>query len=296
MTLADYVVFVTLVECKSLTLAAERLHFTKSAISHALFRMEKELGLTLFIRDPREFKLTDAAERLLPFANSVIREDNRFMEAVHGLHGLTSGSIILGTCSSTCINWIPDILNGFRRLYPDIKVQVKGGANNAEIIRYLDNNEIDLGIAAATPSNNLGVVEMYEDEMLCVVQKGHITAKEGVITASELLDMPLILQTDDFGEEALQVLQQLEVTPRPYLTTSDDASLVAMAAGGLGYCIVGKLVLKGLTSNVSVFRFDPPQYRYISLLYNKRVIRSPAATALSDYIIQYVKEYPDYDI
>lgn len=297
MTLADYAVFTAIVECRSLTLAAEQLYLTKSAVSHSVSRMENELKMPLFDRTQKEWRLTEAGMRLLPFAHAILRDDNRFMEIVHEMQSLEFGSVTIGCCSSTCINWIPDILNSFRELYPNIVVRVRGGANNTQIINCIDNNEIDLGIAAGRPTSSLGVMELYTDEMLCVTSKSLSLSRSNSISAEDLKDIPLILQSGDFDEEALSVLQALRIPINPYLTSVDDASLVALVSAGLGYCVVGRLVLKGLSSlPVNVYSFDPPQYRHIGLLYNKRITQSPSVKALKKHIIEYIRAYPSYEL
>ena len=214
-----------------------------------------------------------------------------FFEAIHEIHSLTSGSITLGACSSTCINWIPGILNGFRQLYPKIEIRVKGGVHNKNIEDFLRNNEIDLGIAAIEPSTYLCGTEIYRDEMLCVTSKAFLSKKPGIITPEELKGLPLVLQNGDFAAEALAVLSALNISSTPYVTAVDDASLVAMVSGGLGYCVVGRLVLKGTSLPVNVHSFDPPQYRHIALLHNKRIMLSPVGKALRGFILNYVKNY-----
>ena len=296
MTLADYATLIAIAEYHSLTLAADHLHLTKSAVSHSVAKMEEELRLPLFSRAQKKWTLTESGKKLLPFAYSVLREDNRFMEVVHEIHNLTSGTVTIGACSSTCINWIPDILNSFHELYPNINVRIKGGTTNTQIINYLDNNEIDLGIAAAEATQDLGVIELYEDEMLCVTSKSFLPRTPGVVSAEELKNLPLLLSAEDFGAEALVVLDALNIPASPQMTVIDDASLVAMVSGGLGYCIVGKLVMKGIHAAVNVYSFDPPQYRYLGLLYNKRIRLSPAGIALKKHMISYIKNYPPYDI
>lgn len=50
MTIFDYISFLTVAECKSITAAADKLHLTKSAVSHNLSKIEKELDVPLFFR------------------------------------------------------------------------------------------------------------------------------------------------------------------------------------------------------------------------------------------------------
>ena len=78
MTLDNYMTFATIVECKSLSLAAEKLHVTKSAVSHAVSRMESELRMPLFYRTHTGWTLTSEGKRILPFVYSIIRENDRF--------------------------------------------------------------------------------------------------------------------------------------------------------------------------------------------------------------------------
>ena len=77
------------------------------------------------------------------------------------------------------------------------------------------------------------------------------------------------------------------------MTATDDAGLVAMASAGLGFCILGRLVLKGTTSPVNVYSFHPRQFRHIALLQKKNVALSPAAEIFQKHIISYASSYPN---
>ncbi len=60
------ITFLELVECKSFTLAADTLGLTKSAISHAVKRLETDVGQKLLLRSTRSLSITDAGTRILP--------------------------------------------------------------------------------------------------------------------------------------------------------------------------------------------------------------------------------------
>ena len=53
MTIFDYISFLTVAECKSITAAADKLHLTKSAVSHNLSKIEKELDVPLPAQERR---------------------------------------------------------------------------------------------------------------------------------------------------------------------------------------------------------------------------------------------------
>ena len=296
MTLSDYLIFTTIAECKTLTLAASKLHLSKSAVSHALAKLEDSLHFPLFYRDQKIMTLTDAGEHLLPYAKAVLAENARFSEQVSGIQGLSSGLIRIGTCTSTCIHWIPDIITSFRAKFPHVELQVRSGSNNAQIAAWVQNNDIDIGIGGVEPSPHLEVEEIYMDEMLCVTSKAFSPANPAYVTAEDIRVLPLILQEGDYNGEAIAALDRLNISSFSHFTAFDDSSLVAMAESGLGYCIEGKLSLKGHHAKVNAFSFHPPIYRKICLIRNKNHRPSPIIREMWKHIQAYVREFPPYEL
>ena len=135
MTLSDYIIFTTVSELKNMSLASDKLYLTRSAISHANSRIEREIGFPLFIKNTHGIELTDNGTNLLPLAYAVIQSHQHFNEKIAAINGLASGNVRLGTCSSICINWIPELVNNFRHHYPDIQIHIFAGINNAQIVK-----------------------------------------------------------------------------------------------------------------------------------------------------------------
>ena len=76
--------FVAIVDCGSFTEAAERCYVSQSAISQQMSALEAELGVKLFERDGRKFRLTPAGDyfygksrSLLASAEEVCAETKR---------------------------------------------------------------------------------------------------------------------------------------------------------------------------------------------------------------------------
>ena len=104
MTLSDYIIFTTVSELKNMSLASDKLYLTRSAISHAISRIEREIGFPLFIKNTHGIELTNNGAALLPLAYAVIQNHQHFNEKIAAINGLASGNVRLGTCSSICIN------------------------------------------------------------------------------------------------------------------------------------------------------------------------------------------------
>src|SRR5699024_6497288 len=90
----------------SLTAAAQSLHLTQSALSHAIKKLESQAGTTIWRREGRRIRLTPAghyllaeAERLLP---QLDRIDSTLMDYAHGRYG----SLRIGMECHPCYRWL----------------------------------------------------------------------------------------------------------------------------------------------------------------------------------------------
>jgi DNA-binding transcriptional LysR family regulator len=66
--------FVAVAECRSFSLAADKLHITQPAISKRIQTLEQQVHSQLFDRSGRQISLTEARRTLLPHAEAVLRE------------------------------------------------------------------------------------------------------------------------------------------------------------------------------------------------------------------------------
>ena len=72
MELEQLRVFAAVADEGSFTGAARRLYISHSTVSRTVTALEEELGVRLFERSSREFRLTEAGEALLPQAQSLL--------------------------------------------------------------------------------------------------------------------------------------------------------------------------------------------------------------------------------
>ncbi|MBV8626656.1 MAG: LysR family transcriptional regulator, partial [Paraburkholderia sp.] len=68
----ELLAFVTVIDCGSITAAAEKLQQTVSGVSRALSRLEKKLDTALLRRTTRRLQLTEEGELFLGRARAII--------------------------------------------------------------------------------------------------------------------------------------------------------------------------------------------------------------------------------
>ncbi|WP_374079555.1 LysR family transcriptional regulator [Bdellovibrio bacteriovorus] len=106
----------------NITQAAKELGLTQSALSQRITQLENELEVTLFIREPRGLKLTEAGERLLRFSSLNQKMEEELLTEFKGSKEELAGSFRLAGYSSVLRSVIIPALSPFLRKNPKVHV------------------------------------------------------------------------------------------------------------------------------------------------------------------------------
>lgn len=178
-------IFLTVVNEKSFTRAAEKLYRTQPAISLAIQRLEAELGETLLDRSGREPSLTDAGRIVYEAAR---RQENLLRDLTNQLSELrnkTIGRLMIGANESMVLYLQPHLCR-FRRLYPKIKLVVQR-SRSTELPDHLLTGDVDFGILSYRPEDDrFEAIPLYTDHLSFLVPPDHRLANRKQISIKDL--------------------------------------------------------------------------------------------------------------
>ena len=131
MSIQKYEIFLRTLEAGSVSRAAQDMGLTQSAVSHALSSLEERFGFPLLQRSRAGVRLTAEGKKILPSVRTILTAETRLQETVASIHGLSTGTIRIGTFTSVAVHWLPSILKGFQAEHPHIrfKLLIKQNAN-----------------------------------------------------------------------------------------------------------------------------------------------------------------------
>jgi LysR family transcriptional regulator, glycine cleavage system transcriptional activator len=145
--------FVAVGRRMSITLAAEDLFLTQSAVSRQVIALEDALGVKLLNRGYRSIRFTAEGERFFRIADSALQQ------LQDGVNALAAGSDRQPVTITASIGvsglWLMPRLGGFQQRHPDIDVRV--AANNKVIDMRAQGADIAIRYcaAAAAPAGSL---------------------------------------------------------------------------------------------------------------------------------------------
>jgi LysR family transcriptional regulator for metE and metH len=238
----------------SLTAAANALHTTQSALSHAVKKLEQQIGTAIWLREGRRLRLTQSGEYLLAVANRVLPQLAMAEERVRQFAKGERGALRIGMECHPCYQWLLKIVSPYLAEWPDVDVDVKqkfqfGG------IGALYGYEIDL-LVTPDPLHKPGLdfEPVFDYEQVLVVNRKHPLAKADYARPKDLARETLI--TYPVPIERLDIYNQFlmpaGVTPQRHKEIETTDILLQMVASGRGVTALPRWLVEEYASKMDV--------------------------------------------
>lgn len=142
MEIRNLITFVRIAEVRNFSKTAEQLGYSQSAVTMQIKQLEETLHAQLFERIGKQVRLTQAGERLLPYALEVLNAVQK-AESIVQEPGQISGKLRIGTCESYVISILPSVIMEFNALCPHVEISTYT-ALVPDLIHMLRQNDIDI--------------------------------------------------------------------------------------------------------------------------------------------------------
>lgn len=240
-----YEAFLAVAQTHSFKAAAQTLGYTQAGLSYLISTLEKELGISLFIRDYGEARLTADGRALLPRIEDVIASERQLEMEVAELKDLEGGLVRVAAFTSTSIQWFPGIAKRFLELYPHIDLKLICLDDEDELAHQVYVGDADCGFCVYPLHANLDAISLRVDPLNVVLPPNAPEAQEPVIMPDLLAKMPYIqLQGNEKPSEMEALFQANGVTPNVRFTVDSDYAVMAMVSAGLGFSVLPDLILR----------------------------------------------------
>lgn len=220
----------------SLTAAAEGLGLTQSALSHSMKKLEGQLGVTLWRREGRSLRLTQAGEELLAVAREVLPRLEVAEERLTQFASGRRGTLRIGIECHPCYRWLLRVVAPFLATFPNVEVDVKQKVQ-FEGAPALSGYEVDLLVTPDPVEHpELRFHGVFDYEQVLAVGSRHRLAGRASVEASELQHEVLI--TYPVPQDRLDIfthfLTPAGVRPAAQKTVENTDILMQLVASGRG--------------------------------------------------------------
>lgn len=272
--------FVAVAEERQFTRAAIRVSVAQPAVSHQIRRLEAELRETLFHRDQRTARLTQAGEELLPHARAAIAALERGRDAVASLHGLLRGTLKVGVVRAPVDRRIFGVLGDFHRAHPAVEIILTEHHNERlhEALARGDADAAFIGITGEPLPPHVRARVIATEPLVLAVRPDHPLSLRSSVSFGRLREYPLITLTRGSGLRTVleNACRKAGFAPRITAETGELGSLVELAAEGLGVALLPRSAVAPGETRIAVLELTRPRLqRRAALAWNETTI-SPA--------------------
>lgn len=182
----------TIARSKNLNQAAQKLHLTPSALSHQIKTIENHFEVTLFFRQHKPLRLTDAGLRLLDLAEKILplveNAEYDFKQIASG----KSGRLFITIECHACFEWLLPTLEDYRTQWPGIDIDIKLGMS-FDPLPALSRGEIDLVISTdSVNKSGISFEPLFPYQALLLMNNQHPLQSKEFISAEDLAEQTLI--------------------------------------------------------------------------------------------------------
>lgn len=176
----------------SLQEAAERLHFTQSALSHQLRDLEVRLKIPLLNRRTRPARLTTAALRIVSLAEDVLPRVKATERDLQQLAAGRTGRLHLAIDCHSCFQWLMPALDAFRQNWPDVTLDLSAAFSFAPL-PALVRGDLDVVITSDPQTMDaIHYVPLFSYELVLAVAQSSPLAEVTYVAPEQLADQVLI--------------------------------------------------------------------------------------------------------
>lgn len=241
----EYIAAVT--QLGSLRRASEHLHVSQPALSEAVSKLERELGVTLLDRRRSGVRLSRQGRDLLPDITAVLEAVNR-LRAAAGDQTAAGRSVRLGTVNTATTQLLIPSLVALRESHPATTVEVLDMLQS-EIQVGLEEGSLDLGLVNMLDGDDLPIsiqgTPLLRGRPVAVLPAGHRYADQSSISVEDLRAEPYVMMRS--GYVMHRFAHRLFGDDVPSATRSTDGAEMGklMVAEGLGLTVLPEFSVVG---------------------------------------------------
>ncbi|MBM7583465.1 DNA-binding transcriptional LysR family regulator [Bacillus pakistanensis] len=240
-------VFVTVVEKKNFSHAAEELHMTQPAVSQYVKLFEQRYGVKLLERSNKFVRLNKAGEIVYHHAKEILALYSKMKYLVDDLISNADGTLKIGASYTYGEYELPPIIGKMHELYPLIKPNIFIG-NTTEVVELVKSHQLDVGLVEGEVIDSSLQIEPIAEDRMCIVmpKDHHLIQGRKELAFSELANETWIVRERGSGTRKVadKLFDSFEYKPDKILEFGSIQLIKSAVESGLGISVLSESAIK----------------------------------------------------
>jgi len=231
-------------EERSFSRAANRLHLAQPSLSQQIAKLEKLLGVTLFHRLPQHVELTDAGQRFVQVAQTLVDMSEGLEREMRSYAVGESGKLMVGSLPITGAYVLPHVISAFTKRFPGVELQLVEDTSS-HLEQLLVRGKIDVSLLTMPIGDpSIETIPAINEEIFLALPPQHPLAKRKEIDLAEVADQPFILlkEGQGFRTISLRLCEIAGFRPRIVFESSNIQTVQSLVSAGMGLSFAPKMI------------------------------------------------------
>ncbi|MCF5723000.1 LysR substrate-binding domain-containing protein [Pseudomonas syringae] len=234
-------IFVSVIECGSISAAAEQVGQTPSAVSRTLSRLEAKLDTTLINRTTRRMDLTEEGKYFFEQAKVILAQMEELEERLSSRQKKPAGRLRINAAVPFMLHGIVPYIAEFRALYPEIQLELNSDDVIIDLLEQSTDIAIRIGVLADSTlhARSLGCTPLH-----ILASPEYIAQFGAPTTVAELASHTLLgfSQTETLNHWPLRHVEGDRWLIQPSIAASSGETVRELALQGQGICCLSNFM------------------------------------------------------
>lgn len=281
--------FKTLAETEHYTHAAELLDLTQPSLSHAINKLEEELGIFLFEKQGRNIKLTKYGKIFYSYVFNAMDNIDHGITYLQSLASQDQGTIDLGFIYTLGSYYIPSVIQTFLETNNMINFNLRQGTT-IDIIEQIKKETLDIGFCSFSENDNkLNFIPVVKEEMIVIVSNNHPLAHLDQVDLGQLCNEKFIYYSKYSGLRPYidKAVKDSHLTPNIICEVEEDSAIFGLVDINYGIAIVPNVKSLDLFNVKKITITNPIDERFIYMVTLKNKYNIPSVNKFISFMMHH---------
>lgn len=283
-------ILMTAVDLGSFSKASEVVGYTQSGLTHMMDALEKEVGLPLLQRSHNGIQLTKQGEQLMPAIREFLRANANLENQIRGIVEEKEEVIRIAAYASIAMHWMPELLYRFKRLCPNVNVDLRMVDDALEPFELLESGLTDVIFASRQNYSNCDWIPLYNENMFAILPKDYPLNGRTYFPLEEFEGQEFLMPYGRFDMDVKAALKPLGIRITEKSSRVDDETLIRMVGAGLGVSMMTELMIRGRTDDVLCVPVTPAAIRELGMGTHSKKKETESIRKLKECMLELIGE------
>ncbi len=292
MEIKQLVTFYAVAQSLSFSQAAVDLNYAQPTITTHIQILEQELGVPLFDRLGKKITLTTAGERLLSYAEHLIRIEGEARSVIVNSAAEPVGDLLIAASGSLMSYHLPPIIEAYKHQFPAVNLRIMASVLNQDLVQAVTQGEFDMGLVyRQVLPDTVDFIKLMDETLLLACSAAHPLAQSGRLELSELPYHTILFMAHSCPLRNVfdQILDQHQIRISPDIEFNDYDTLKRYTKMGTGVALFPVAVIQEEMQRGEIVSLDwlgNELTMPIWLIWHREKWMSPAVTAFRDMVVE----------